>query len=202
MANSCKNSDDVLPKYENIMESLNTLDSRQLAKAILHALETPLDAQEMFEMTGYPAESAVNNVRMFILLTHIAEAAVPSVPALKQYLSLVKKQDGNTELKPKHGRLPMMDKIVRAKLRKIANEWRDTNVKEYALKGNETNPLSDIEDESDRRCQTEVETNPSSEIQDLPDPFSDIEGATGSQNDTEELTNSLRRMNVTAAENN
>lgn len=217
-----KNADDVLPKYENIMESLNTLDSRQLAKAILHALETPLDTQEMFEMTGYPAESAVNNVRMFILLTHIAEAAVPSVPALKQYVSLVKKQDGNTELKPKHGRLPMMDKIVRAKLRKIANGTTCTfstefsekafpcqvqnggtqMSREYALKGNETNPLSDIEDESDRRYQTEVETNPSSEIQDLPDPFSDIEGATGSLNDTEELTNSLRRMNVTAAENN
>lgn len=224
-----ENGDGFLPKYKNIMESLNTLDSRKLVKAILHALETPLDTQEMFEMAGYPVDAG-NNVRMFILLTHIAEAAVPSVPALEQYLSLVEQQDGNTELKPKHGRTPMMDKIVRAKLRNITDDitndatfssefseeafpsqvgWNETQKKggtqmsrERALNGNENNLLSDIEDESDGICHPEVETNPSGKTQDLTDPLSNIEGATGSLNDTDDLANSFGRINVTAAKNN
>lgn len=222
------NVDGYRSRYMNIMESLNTRDSRKLAKAILTALETPLDNQEMFELKGYP-DRDVSNVRMFILLTHIAEAAVPSVKTLEQYLSIVDSPYGIPEIKDKHGRTPMMDKIVRAKLRNIVNLANDATFssefskeafpsqvkktrtqkkggtemsRERALKGNETNPLSDIEDESNRICQTEVETSPSGEIQDVTDPLSDIEGATGSLNDTDDLANSLRRMNVTAAENN
>lgn len=203
------NANGFWPRYKNIMDILNTIDSGKPAKAILTALETSLDTQEMFEMTGYP-DIAVNNVRMFILLTHIAEAAVPSVPTLKQYLSLVKNQDGNTELKHKHDRTPMMDKIVRAKLRKFANgatfstefseeafpsqvKDRGTQMsREYALKGNETNPLSDSEEETDHICHTEIKTN----------PLSDNKGATSSLNDTADLANSFERMNFTAADNN
>lgn len=211
--------DDSYPKkYENIMDSLNTVDSGKLAKAILSALETSLDTQEMFELEGYPP-SHVNNVRMFILLTHIAEAAVPSVQVLKQYLGLVKSHDGNTEIKPKHGRTPMMDKIVRAKLRKIANaptfssefskdafpsqEKGGTEMsRQNVLKGNETDFLSDIADEAVPLGNIEDETDPSSSIQDVTDPLSDIEDDAGPSNDDDDLANSFGKMNVIASDNN
>lgn len=199
---------DKMPTYKTIMGSLEQIYSKKLAKAILHALETTLEAQEIFEQDRCSNDD-VHNVRMFILLTHIAEAAVPSVRALDEYLSIVKDQDGNKELKTKHGRTPMMDKIVRAKLKEIekgaafssqfSEEAFPSQVKdggtqlsrEYALNGNETNTLSDIEDESDGIFQTD-------KIQDVTNPSSDIEGATGSSNDTDDLANSFSRMNVTA----
>lgn len=102
------------------------MDSRELSMSILEALATPLNKQTKFGLRNCPYID-LNNVRMFILLTHIAESAVPSKTTLEEYFQLVERNKNNpsTESRDvsiikKHGRTPMMDKIVRAKLRKIA----------------------------------------------------------------------------------
>lgn len=166
--------DDEMPKYEAIMACLNTMDSGELARSILKALDTSLNAQQKHELVNC-SDDGIDNVRMFILLTHIAEAAVPSKAALDSYLEHAKKskkhfsgflvKDCIRHL-PKHGRIPMMDKIVRAKLRKIVNpptfetefSFKEfpiqktggtESARERALEGNEIDNLSDIGDVDD-----------------------------------------------------
>lgn len=159
----------VRPKFDSVMTKLNEMDSCKLARSILKALYTSLDEQTKFELNDC-AESYLNAVRMFILLTHIAEAAVPTRKALKEYLKhitgnkFVSHDERNTNLKLKHGRTPMMDKIVRAKLRKCAylpkfsKEFSEKHFpsqslegtrksRERALEGYEIDHLSDFEDD-------------------------------------------------------
>lgn len=97
------------------------MDSEILARSILKALDSPLNVQEKHGLDIY-SDDDVDNVRMFILLTHIAEAAVPSKLALTQYLSHIRRTKHKKPIDiKKHGRIPIMDKIDRAKLRKIVN---------------------------------------------------------------------------------
>lgn len=160
----------IMPKYAQIMTSLKTINSVKLAMSILKALETSLDCQTTNELTGC-TDQQIKNVASFILLTHVAEAAVPSCESLEEYLKILKENSMKgleTEkcgvLFNKQGRIPMMDKLVRAKLRKVVQGENFNEIfslskfpiqetggtakaRAMVLRGLERDDLTDIEDD-------------------------------------------------------
>lgn len=166
-------ADGFMPTYDYLMKKLMLMESRSLAKLILTALDTSLDCQKGIELSGFKSGDIFCIIK-FILLTHVAEAAIPSRKALNEFEKVIEnnKQVKSTEnrtpsITTKHGRIPMMDKIVRAKLRNVitckngatfVEEFSESKfpiqqkegtrkARERALTGYENDYLSDFEDD-------------------------------------------------------
>ncbi|CAG2242109.1 unnamed protein product [Mytilus edulis] len=93
-----------MPAYKEVMPSLEQYyPSADLARAMLDALEKKQDEQSSKGIRP----DIIRPAALFLLITHIADSAVPFKETMEEY-------------KKKTGRIPMGDKIVRAKLRNIS----------------------------------------------------------------------------------
>lgn len=123
--------------YSKILEPLNKMDSKTLANDLLGALETDISKQPKFNVNG-------DNMREFLLVTNVAEAAAPvDTDSMQSWKNALEKReninDANSkfpdilkEIKAmgrKTGRTPRMDKFIRKKL-KMMKEGKQ-NFKDY-----------------------------------------------------------------------
>ncbi|VDI82797.1 Hypothetical predicted protein [Mytilus galloprovincialis] len=114
-----------MTEYSDIMPDLEAYSSTELGYAMLEALNT-----SQFDQTSEGlSESIIRPASLFILLTHIPEAAIPFKPTLKEFERAVynntktskNAKEKITKIIKMTGRVPMADKIVRGKLRDVAS---------------------------------------------------------------------------------
>lgn len=108
--------------YSKILEPLNKMDSQTLANDLLDALETDISKQPKFNVNG-------DNMREFLLVTNVAEAAAPvDKEYMQSWKSVLEKReninDANSKfrdilksMRRKSGRTPRMDKLIRKQLK-------------------------------------------------------------------------------------
>ncbi|CAC5391021.1 unnamed protein product [Mytilus coruscus] len=109
--------------YADIMPQLEAYPSKKLGRAMLNALDTTL----FYQNSEGLEEWIIRAASLFILLTHIPEAAIPFKETMKEFDSAIRYNQSSSypmdkilNIKKKTGRIPMADKIVSSKLRDVA----------------------------------------------------------------------------------
>lgn len=108
--------------YADIMPQLEAYPSKKLGRAMLNALNTT----QFYQNSEGLEKWIIRAASLFILLTHIPEAAIPFKETMEEFDSAIRYNQSSLYLmdkilniKKKTGRIPMADKIVRSKLRDV-----------------------------------------------------------------------------------
>lgn len=132
-----------MTQYRHIMPKLEAYPSVALGKAMLRALDTSTSEQTS---QGLDTDIIIP-ASLFILLTHIPEAAIPFQTTIDEFGRAIyynsKESTGPdnkiVNIKKMTGRIPMADKIVRSKLREVAQDkvsfTEAFNIENFVLRG-------------------------------------------------------------------
>lgn len=117
----CNNGKEERTTYNDIMPQLERHASEELGHVMLKALNSSQSEQTADGLS----DETISSASLFILLTHIPEAAVPFADTIDEFERVVLHNTTGEDpkikdtIKSPSGRIPMCDKIVRSKLRDV-----------------------------------------------------------------------------------